>query len=158
MGVKQHRCVQFLRQCVCILNEKKPWSYSLEKTIWAITPPVSGVNDYSYGVTFSQYRYSLQVSEWDKTQIYLSSNHPPGRALLPLLHSEKAHRKEGLKICVRETDMPQEEIHKPCLNRKFSNTLFWKIFFFKGSTILDTFNLLLSLRAETPPSPSFFII
>lgn len=72
------------------------------------TPSFGGVNDYSYGVTFSQYRYSLQVQSETKPKyisvpIILRAEGTPASAA----HSEKAHRKEGLKICVRETDMPQ---------------------------------------------------
>lgn len=75
-------------------------------------PQFRGVNDYSYGATFSQYRHSLQVQSETKPKyisvpIILPQTARAEGTPASAAHNEKAHRKEGLKIWARETDMPQ---------------------------------------------------
>lgn len=134
-GVKQHCCV-CSRQCVCILNEKKPWSYSLEKTIWATTPPISGEQMTIAMVLHSPnidtaFRFRARQNP-NISQFQSSSRRHPGQRALPPLQQPTRKRTERRvwKSGLVKLTCHSEEIHKPCLDRKFSNVLFLKRFFF----------------------------
>lgn len=93
-------------------------------------------------------------SDWDKTKIYFTSVpiillQTPQAEGTPTsaAHNENSHRNKGLKIWDCETDMPQSRNPQAMPQQKFQQYMIFLKDFFKGSTILDTFNLLF-LRAE----------
>lgn len=98
-------------------------------------------------------------SDLDKTKICFSSNHPPkdtcsrGHSHLGCTQWEGAHQHRGQKTWACATDVPQWRNPQAKPQQKFQQHI--KKIFFKGSTVLNTFNLLF-FKAKNPKVFSHF--